>query len=45
MRRLRVDLFAEDRAHEEFLQPLVVRLGRALQAECAVEVVSARGGH
>lgn len=43
--RLRVDLFVEDRAHEEFLDPLLRRIAREESVEVAVRVRSARGGH
>ena len=41
---LRIDVFAEDRAHEEFLKPLVSRVANDLQASVDVRVLSARGG-
>lgn len=40
-----VDLFVEDRAHEEFLKPLLARVAQEEVAEVAVRVRSARGGH
>lgn len=40
-----VDLFVEDRAHEEFLKPLVFRIAREENASVSVRVRSARGGH
>ncbi len=42
---LRIDLFAEDRAHEEFLKPLIQRLAREEKCEIRLAVRSARGGH
>ena len=40
-----VDLFVEDRAHEELLKPLVVRVAREEQVEIRIRVRTARGGH
>lgn len=40
-----VDLFVEDRAQEEFLRPLVRRLGREASRQVDVRVRAARGGH
>jgi len=40
-----IDLFAEDRAHEEFLKPLIARIGREEGVPVSVRVRSARGGH
>jgi hypothetical protein len=40
-----VDLFAEDRAHEEWLRSLLARLGRETGKNIIVRVRSARGGH
>lgn len=40
-----VDLFAEDRAHEEFLKPLLRRIADEETAAVTVRVRSARGGH
>ncbi len=40
-----VDLFVEDRAHEEFLKPLMVRIAREEGVAVAVRIRSARGGH
>jgi hypothetical protein len=45
MRRLLVDLFVEDRAHEEFLRPLLLRVAAEENVDVAVRVRSARGGH
>lgn len=42
---LTLDIFAEDRAHEAFLKPLIVRLARELGRDVTVRVRSARGGH
>jgi len=40
-----VDLFAEDRAHEEFLRPFILRVGRESAVDVDVRVRAARGGH
>ena len=42
-----VDLFAEDRAHESFLEPLLTRIAREQDQgiEMEIRVRSARGGH
>jgi hypothetical protein len=40
-----VDLFAEDRAHEEWLRPLLERVAREENATVRIRVRSARGGH
>jgi hypothetical protein len=40
-----VDLFVEDRAHEEFLKPLLIRIAREEEVAVEVRVRSARGGH
>ncbi len=40
-----VDLFVEDRAHEEFLKAMLVRLAREREKEVTLRVRSARGGH
>ncbi len=45
MSRLLVDLFAEDRAHEEFLTPLVKRISSEDGPRAQVRVISAEGGH
>jgi hypothetical protein len=42
---VRIDLFAEDRAHEQFLPGLIERLVRERGHESHIRVVSARGGH
>jgi hypothetical protein len=44
-RNLHVDLFAEDQAHEEFLDPLIARIAREENVEISTRVRSARGGH
>lgn len=44
-RHLTVDLFIEDRAHEELLKPLVKRIAREEHVDVVVRVRSARGGH
>lgn len=43
MSRFAIDLFAEDRAHEEFLKALLLRLGREERRSIRVQVRSARG--
>jgi len=43
--RITVDLFAEDKAHEEFLRALIDRLARKEGKDVVVRVQSARGGH
>jgi hypothetical protein len=40
-----VDLFVEDRAHEEFLKALVRRLSEEEKRTIAIRIRSARGGH
>jgi len=40
-----IDLFVEDRAHEEFLRALVERVARDVQRRVVVTIRSARGGH
>jgi hypothetical protein len=40
-----VDLFAEDRGHEEWLRPLVERVSREQGKPVDIRVRSARGGH
>jgi hypothetical protein len=40
-----VHLFVEDRAHEQLLIPLVLRIAHEEQVEVTPEVRSARGGH
>ncbi len=40
-----IDLFAEDRAHEELLRPLLERLARECARDIQIRVRSARGGH
>jgi hypothetical protein len=40
-----VDLFVEDRAHEQLLKPLVERVAGEENVEILVRVRSARGGH
>lgn len=40
-----VDLFAEDRAHEEWLRPLLERVAREENVSVRIRVRSARGGH
>ena len=43
--RIVVDLFAEDRAHEEFIRSLVARVAGEIPLGIRVRVRSARGGH
>jgi len=43
--RLRIDLFAEDRSHQQLLVPLLCRLAGECRITAAVQVRSARGGH
>ena len=43
--RLVVDLFVEDRAHEEFLKPLLTRIAGDERIEVWIRVRSASGGH
>ncbi len=42
---LSVGLFVEDRAHEEFLRPLVERMAREAGKAVTIRPYSARGGH
>ena len=42
---LTVDLFAEDRAHEEFLKAMLSRIATEQERNLTVRVRSARGGH
>lgn len=42
---LTVDLFAEDKGHEEFLKPLIHRVAADEKRKVTVKVRSARGGH
>jgi hypothetical protein len=43
--RLVIDLFVEDRGHEELLRPLLERIGREQGKNIGVRVRQARGGH
>ena len=43
--RIVVDLFSEDRAHEELLKPLLARIAGEENAHVSVRVRNARGGH
>ena len=45
MNSARVDLFVEDRGHEEFIRAVVVRMAKEVQIGVSVQVRSARGGH
>lgn len=40
-----IDIFAEDRAHEDFLRAMIGRLGRQEHRDIQTRVRSARGGH
>ena len=40
-----IDLFVEDRAHEEFLKPFISRIAREESVSVYLRVRSARGGH
>ncbi len=40
-----VALFVEDRAHQEFLKPLLLRIAREENVAAKVRVFTARGGH
>ena len=40
-----VDIFVEDRAHEEFVKPLLTRLAREEDVDVSPRVRSATGGH
>lgn len=40
-----IDLFSEDRAHEELIKSLIVRLAEEVQLGIRIRVRSARGGH
>jgi hypothetical protein len=40
-----IDLFAEDRAHEEFLKAVIHRLARGEKVRVKIRSRSARGGH
>jgi len=40
-----LDLFAEDRAHEEFLRAMIIRIAAEQERNLTVRVRSARGGH
>jgi hypothetical protein len=39
------DLFVEDRAHEEFVKGLLIRLAEQEQVSLVIQIRSARGGH
>lgn len=45
MNSLRVDVFAEDQAHEEFLGAMLQRLVSEEGGDLSLRVISARGGH
>lgn len=40
----RVDLFGEDRAHEQFTRAMILRLAREAGLRLRIHTVSARGG-
>lgn len=42
---VKADLFVEDRAHEEFLRPLLIRVASEIPVGIVVRIRSARGGH
>lgn len=44
-RPINVDQFVGDRAHEEFLRPLIQRIAKEEGVEIVLRVRSARGGH
>ena len=44
-RRPNVDIFVEDRAHEELLKPLLVRVCREEGFDVSLQVRTGRGGH
>jgi hypothetical protein len=41
----RIDLFVEDRAHEHFIRPLVVRLAREEEKSVNIQIRCSAGGH
>jgi hypothetical protein len=41
----RIDLFVEDRGHEEFLQALINRLAKKYDIDIKTQFSNARGGH
>jgi hypothetical protein len=43
--RARIDLFGEDRGHEQFFRPLLERLAKDEGLDVEIHVVSASGGH
>lgn len=45
MSNIVVDLFAEDRAHEDFIKSMLSRLAVGLQVSVVINVRTARGGH
>lgn len=45
MSRVTADLFVEDRAHEEFLKNLLLRLAEEEEVSLVIQIRSARGGH
>jgi hypothetical protein len=42
---VKVDFFAEDRAHEQLVPTLIERVAAEEHVDCAIRIVSARGGH
>ncbi|MDE2822676.1 MAG: hypothetical protein OXK79_04145 [Chloroflexota bacterium] len=44
-RPLRVDMFVEDRAHEDLLRPLIRRVAQGEGRQLSLQVRSGRGGH
>lgn len=45
MAELVIDLFAEDRAHEELLRAIIARLAQEAGFDVAIQIRAARGGH
>lgn len=43
--RIEIDLFCEDRAHEEFLTPIIRRIAREAEVTVGIRPLAARGGH
>lgn len=44
-KKIIVDLFAEDKAHEEFMKPAIKRLAGQIGIGVTIRILSARGGH
>lgn len=45
MSSVTADLFVEDRAHEEFVKNMLIRLAKEEDVNLALQIRSARGGH